>query len=326
MNAYAIRPATEQDTPAILAVFAQTFPSRRSAAEWEWLYRHNPDGSDSMLCLSADGKPAAHCGASRHRVQGGSQSLVIGQCRDAFSHPAHRAVQVGRGGLFVKTAQALFETWGPQQGVNFYYGFPSPRHLRLGEKLLGYRAGHQWGRYRLDIRQALPRIATASGRLEQIAAFGGEFDRLAQYRAGFATLSISHDSRFLDWRFSPRNGRRYWVWGFYPHLSGELAGYAVFAPSAGKAFLVDFHLPAAPRDTLGFWSMIAAKLGWQGVTEIETWCSHNHPDRHKLLELGFGGLPLPEHTAFCYRLYPQSPSLDELEQRFCFTLADCDLH
>lgn len=326
MSAYTVRPATEQDTPAILTAFAQVFPSRRTTQEWDWLYRHNPDGSDSMLCLSEDGKPAAHCGASRHRLQGQGQLVTIGQCRDAFSHPAHRAVQVGRGGLFVKTTQALFETMGPEQGVNFYYGFPSPRHLRLGEKLLGYRPGHNWGCYRYDARQPLPQVGAASGRLENLKAFGADFDRLAQRTAASVNFSIVHDSRFLEWRFSPHTGRRYQTWGFYPHHSGVLTGYVIFAFQGGKAFLVDFQFPAAPRDYRSFWTLIAAKLAWQGVIEVETWCSHNHPDLAKLLELRFAGRPLPEHTAFCYRLYPQSPSLEELEQRFCFTMADCDLH
>ncbi|MBS4097296.1 MAG: hypothetical protein KGZ83_10735 [Sulfuricella sp.] len=324
MNAYTIRPAVAADTPAILAAFAQTFPSRRSREEWEWLYRHNPDGSQGMLCIAADGRLAAHCGASLHRLRRDGEILVIGQNRDAFSHPAHRAVQAGRGGLFVKTARALFETWGAEQGVNFYYGFPSPRHLRLGEKLLDYRAGRNWGRYRFDTRQPLPPLGAASGRVANITTFDAEFDRLDQARP--QPLAIVHDSRFLGWRFAPRGGRRYWVWGFYPHLSGKLAGYVVFAPSAGRAALVDFHFPVAPRDYRSFWALIVAKLRWQGVTDIETWYSHHHPDHRKLLDLGFAALPLPEHTAFCFRLYPQSPSLDELDQRFSFTMADCDLH
>lgn len=326
MNDYTLRPLADSDTPAILAAFSHAFPSRRSADVWDWLYRHNPDTSQGSLCLAPDGRPAAFFGASRHRLRCDGAVLLAGQCRDAFSHPAHRTARAGRGGVFALTAQTLFETGGPAHGVAFYYGFPSPRHLRLGEKLLGYEAGHNWVRYRYDTHRATLVDSPPSGRLEAVAEFGAEFDALDEARHTPTLISFIHDSRFLGWRFSPRNGREYWVWGFYPHLSGELAGYGVFAPAGGKVFLVDFHLPAAPRDIRSFWRLCVDKLRWLGVTEIDCWFSRNHPDHAALHGLGLVEQALPEHTALCFRRYSQSPGLEELNQRFCFTMADCDLY
>lgn len=325
MNGYTIRPASPADTPAILAAFGRAFPSRRNGAEWDWIYRHNPEGSEGMLCLTKDGKVAAFCGASRHRLRWRTESVLVAQTRDAFSHPAHRAIRAGRGGLFVQTAAALFETCGPASGVSFHYGFPSPRHLRLGQKLLGYEAGHNWVRYRYDVLRNSPTVSPPSGRLETVVEFGVDFDTLAQTRRSRDLLSFVHDSGFLNWRFSPRTGRKYWVWGYYPHWSGELAGYVVFSVAGGTGFLIDLHLPAGYRDHFGFWRLIVEKLRWLGIGNIDCWLSRNHPDHAALQSLGLIEQSLPEHTALCFRRYPQSPALQDLHEYFCFSMADCDL-
>ncbi|MFA7240302.1 MAG: hypothetical protein WC091_09325 [Sulfuricellaceae bacterium] len=324
MTAYHIRTYREGDEKAILSAFAHVFPVRRSLPTWQWIYRDHPDGSHIMLCSLDDGQLAAHFAVTRHRAVFHGQPLIIAQPRDAFSLPRYRSKMLGRSGLFVKTAEALFNRCGWNEGVAFHYGFPSPRHLKLGQKQLGYHEGLNWSRYRFDAGRPTPSGAPL-GELREIARFGEEFDRLWQEREKEHTLAVVHDSRFLTWRFDRRSGRRYWVWGFFPHLTRDMSGYAIFSHSGTKALLLDFHFPRQPGCTPAFWRQIVEKLRWHGISEVETWFSDHTTARAGLIELGFEKLPQPEQTTLCYRFVEGGPGFGEVDPAFYFTMADCDL-
>lgn len=321
---FIIRPAVPDDEPSISSAFAHTFRDRRSKDVWHWIYRDNPDSSKSLICVSADGEVAAHIGASMHRAVYQRDIIKIGQCRDAFSHPKFRSVSQGRIGLFAQTAQTLFAEYGVAEGVSFYYGFPSARALRLGCKQLGYREGNNQGRFLCDIQKLRPACDHAYGYLSATDTFGTEFDRLWHTRKKNLTAAIIHDSRFLSWRFDPRLKRNYCVWTFTPYLSAEMTGYVIFSQRGHKAILMDVHLPSPARATHSFWMQIAEKLRWQGIHEIETQLSLNHPDLAGLRELGFFQCALSEHSKFCFRLFDDGPDWALLNEKFCFTMADSD--
>lgn len=319
-----IRPYREGDEKAILSAFAHVFPVRRTLPAWQWIYRDNPDGSHIMLCRLDDGQLAAHFGITCHRAVFHGQPLMVAQPRDAFSLPRYRSLMLGRSGLFAKTAEALFDTWGGDAGVAFHYGFPSPRHLKLGQKQLGYREGLGWSRYRYGTGQPAPPAAPL-GEVREIARFGEEFDRLWQARAKDYALAVVHDSRFLAWRFDRRSGQRYWVWGFFPYLAREMSGYLIFSHSGSKALLLDFCFPRQPGHVQAFWRQAVEKLRWHGIGEVETWFSDNAPEREGFLEQGFEKLPQPEQTTLCYRFVAGGPGFDAVDPAFYFTMADCDL-
>lgn len=323
---FLIRPSKPGDERAILATFAHAFKGNRSTDVWQWIYRDNPDGSQSLLCLSAGGEVAAHSGATFHRAVYEGEMVKIGQCRDAFSHPKFRSVMRGRVGLFAQTARSLFAQCEATGELAFYYGFASPSHWRLGSKLLDYREGNNWGRFLYDTRKLPPGPGNTYGFLTAKNQFGEEFDRLWRHREKNVKAAIVHDSRFLTWRFHPRSRRGYWIWTFTPHLSGEMAGYVIFSQRGHKAMLLDFHFPAQPKVGLDFWGQIVEKLRWHGIKEIETWLSLNHPDLGKLREAGFTQCALPEDIKFGFRIFEGSPDWAALNEKFSFTMADSDLY
>jgi len=324
MTACHIRPYREGDEKAILSAFAHVFPVRRSMPAWQMIYRDQPDGAHIMLCCLEDGRLAAHFAVTRHRAVFHGQAIEIAQCRDAFSLPRYRSLLMGRSGLFVKTAQALFDSSGWREGIAFHYGFPSPRHLKLGQKQLGYREGLNWSRYRFDTALQAP-CGAPSGELREIAHFGAEFDRLWQSREKDHALAVVHDSRFLTWRFDRRSGRRYWVWGFFPHLTRDMSGYVILAQSGTKALLLDFHFPRQPGHAQAFWRLAVEKLRWHGISEVETWFSDHAPERAGFIAQGFEKLPQPEQTTLSYHFVEGGPGFEEVDPVFYFTMADCDL-
>lgn len=323
---FLIRAAEQGDERAILAAFAHVFKNCRSRDIWQWIYRDNPDGSQSIVCLSRDGEVAAHSGATFHRAVYDGETIKIGQCRDAFSQPKFRSVLQERVGLFAQTTRSLFAQYGIAEEVAFYYGFPSSNHLRLGCKQLDYREANNWGRFRYNTRKLLPDFGNTYGSLSATKQFGVEFDRLWLIREKNINAAVVHDSRFLSWRFHSHSKCDYWVWTFTPYLSTEMTGYVIFLQRGHQALLLDTHLPAQTKACFDFWMQIVEKLCWHGVEEIETLLSFNHPDLGKLREIGFVQYALPEDIKFCYRLFDGGPGLAALNEKFCFSLADSDLY
>lgn len=323
---FLIRPAAPHDGPSILATFGHVFRDTRSKDVWQWIYRDNPDGSQSMLCLSGDGDVVAHSGASFHRAVYQGETVKIGQGRDSFSHPKFRSVMRGRAGLFAQTAQSLFMQHGLTDGIAFYYGFPSSRAWRLGSTLLDYREGSNWGRFYYDMRAQWPDYSTHYGTLAATCEFGAAFDRLWHRRENHVQAAVIHDSRFLAWRFPAHLKNSYWVWTFTPHLGKEITGYVIFSRRGHTAMLLDLHLPDKSRPCFDFWRQIADKLRWHGIGRIETWLSLNHPDLTKLHEIGFNPCPLPDDVKLGFRVFDGGPDWALLNQSFCFTMADSDLY
>ncbi|MGZ5056519.1 MAG: hypothetical protein ACXWAT_16465, partial [Methylobacter sp.] len=304
---FIIRPSVEGDEQAILATFAHAFRDSRGKDIWHWIYRDNPEGSKSMLCISADGEVAAHFGASFHRAIYQGEAILIGQCRDAFSHPKFRSVVQGRIGLFANTARCLFSQYGVAEGTAFYYGFPSSQALRLGCKQLGYREGNNWGYFLCDTRKLSPVCDKHYGSLSATDKFGTEFDRLWNSRAKILKAAVVHDGRFLSWRFNTRLKPNYWIWTFTPYLSTEMVGYVIFSQRGHKVILMDLHLPSHAGTWHSFWAQILEKLRWHNIDEIETWLSLNHPDLARLREVGFLQHTLSADLKFCFRLFDGGP-------------------
>jgi hypothetical protein len=323
---FLIRPSEPSDEPTLLAGFAHVFRDTRSRDVWHWIYRDNPDTSQSMLCLTRDGEFVAHSGASFHRAVYQGTIIRIGQCRDAFSLPKFRSAMQGRTGLFAQTVRSLFERFGTAEGVAFYYGFPIPSHLRLGSKQLNYLEGNNWGRFLCDTSKRLPDIGNNYGFLSVTNSFGEDFDRLWCSRGKTLTTAVIHDSLFLSWRFHPRSTRTYWIWTFTPYLSTDITGYVIFSHYGHKAMLLDFHFPEQSRAGFDFWLQIIEKLRWQGIEQIETVLSLNHPDLANLRDIGFVQQALPDDFKFAFRIFDDGPDWATLNQDFCFTLADSDLY
>jgi len=126
-----IRSATAEDEAEILQLFSLVFQSEMSPAVWRWKYLR--DGSSlSAFVAEEDGEIVCHYGTIRQRVYWQGQEHQAWDAIDVMAHPR----QQGRG-LFRRTVQAFMRESCEGQGL-FLYGFPTARHKRLGEILVGY--------------------------------------------------------------------------------------------------------------------------------------------------------------------------------------------
>jgi hypothetical protein len=90
--------------------------------------------------------------------------------------------------------------------------------------------------------------------------------------------------------------------------------------------LLDCHLPQNTRAAWDFWSQIVQKLKWQGVRQVEVSLSLNHPDLPRLKELGFQAQPMDDNLKFGFREASGGPKWQDINDAFCFTMADSDLY
>src|SRR5687767_12330468 len=104
-----IRPSTRADIPALSALFEEVFGLHRQASVWEWKYFSNPRGTTSMVC-EAGGRLVAHAGGTPVRFRDFEREYVALQSVDFMSSPTH-AGGIGRGGVFIRTAERFFEAY-----------------------------------------------------------------------------------------------------------------------------------------------------------------------------------------------------------------------
>jgi hypothetical protein len=145
-----IRPAVARDIPLLGALFEEVFGTSRPEAVWRWKYFENPRGATTMVC-EAGGRLVSHCGGAPVRFRDFGAEHVALQSVDFMSSPSYPG-GIGRGGVFIRTAERFFDAYCGPAKIPLVYGFPGERHRLLGERLLGYRPVEQVAELRLEAR------------------------------------------------------------------------------------------------------------------------------------------------------------------------------
>jgi hypothetical protein len=182
-----IRPATRGDLPALGALFEEVFGERRPPGVWTWKYFDNPRGATSMVC-EVGGRIVSHCGGTPVRFRDYGAELVALQSVDFMSSPTYPG-GIGRGGVFVRTAERFFDAFCGPSKVPLVYGFPGERHRLLGERLLGYRPVERVAELRMAPRGEGRAIEPLTGR--DLKLFG----RVP------LDLGALRDEVYLRWRY-----------------------------------------------------------------------------------------------------------------------------
>ncbi|HVR42635.1 MAG TPA: hypothetical protein VMS56_04250 [Thermoanaerobaculia bacterium] len=144
------RPSRPEDASALSRLFEEVFGHARDPVHWGWKYFRNPRGTTSWVC-EASGRLVAHCGGAPVRFRDYAREYLALQSVDFMSSPSHPG-GIGRGGVFVRTAERFFAAYCGPRKVPLVYGFPGERHRILGERLLGYRPVEPVGELRLASR------------------------------------------------------------------------------------------------------------------------------------------------------------------------------
>jgi hypothetical protein len=274
-----IRPTAPGDLPALSELYAEGFGRPWSLDEWEWKYRRLPGEARSLVAVGAAGGLLAHVGALAlpARWRGGEGPLW--QLTDF----------VGRaGGLLPPLVRAGRELLAdlPRAGdLPWIFGFPSERHLALGERAFAYHRlpPVEWWEGELprppagDVALLATGDAPGSGAEAAWEACGG--------------LGVRRSAAFLSWRYHARPERYY---RFYAPADAPAGGLAVAAFAGRAAALAELWLPSASEgDGAAFLRAVAADLRAAGLVRWRAWPSP--PQQAALRALGMrpGGELVP---------------------------------
>lgn len=269
------RPTEPGDLPALSELYAEGFGRPWSLAEWEWKYRRLPGEARSLVVEDAGGVLRAHVGALALPARWSGGEGLLWQLTDF----------VGRGaGLhppLVRAGRRLLADLPRDGDLPWIFGFPSHRHLALGERVFGYRplAPVEWWQAELP---------PASGPVAPLLTGDSPGPGAEAAWGACGGLGVRRTAAFLSWRYTARPERYY---RFYTPLgSGSQAAaaspgaFAVTAFAGPVATLAELWLPPG-SDGEGFLRAVAADLRELG---LESWRAWPAPGQEGLL----GGLGL----------------------------------
>lgn len=224
-----IRPARVEDEAGILRLFSLVFRSEMSPAVWRWKYLRG-EPALSAFVAEENGEIVCHYGTIRQRVSWQGQEHDAWDVIDVMAHPR----QQGRG-LFRQTVQTFMREVCERQGL-FLYGFPTERHKRLGELLVGYEPVARVHKVFKSLIEG-----GSAGPLTDIV-----YDVLPlnwdtywpQVQEQFVILT-RRDRAYLSWRYLARPNRRY-----RSVTIPAAPALAIVGVESGTARLMEFLVPA----------------------------------------------------------------------------------
>ncbi|MBW1646455.1 MAG: GNAT family N-acetyltransferase [Deltaproteobacteria bacterium] len=316
LGRFRLRPYRDGDREQILALFAEVFGHEKDPEVWEWEFRRNPFGTQVMLCEHESGELVAQCAAIPAPLYCRGEILQTAQLVDCMSKKAYRALLTTRKmGLFAHTTQTFFDTYTGEGRDVYLYGFPGPRHFRLGALLLKYRKVQPY----INVRLPLPAPRRNFGRrllqltkadLADIAAAVVKLHRadLAAHR-----LCLYKNTAYLQWRYGDAP-RSYTIIGLKSPFRGRLLALACLQPHGDGYRLLDFFGYGEINRLLG---QFIAESG----SPVSLWLPERYFrlfTRVEPLEDDIGAVPTG-------RSFHQDLPWDWVREHFFYTMGDCDL-
>jgi hypothetical protein len=322
-----IRAFRPGDEVAINASFNEVFGRHRTMDEWSWKFPPVVEGRFIMVAARADTILAQYAGIPvRYQIDGSEWTAT--QIVDVFATREARG-PLGRRGLWVKTVDRYFDDFGRSGRAPLLFGFPGPRHRRLGILQLGYdamepprpirylmRTGHpsnhgvrRW-RYRAELaRDWEPRLDTLWERVKH------------QY-----PVAVRRDASWAVRRFAGHPTMRYHRFLVFSRFGSVPVGYAVFRATEGRLRWVDFLWDHRHPGALDLFGHLAARLAEQtGCDREDMWLTGDPDGQFLLGRHGFQEAAEPDGLVMVARAFDGGVDLDAMAERAYITLADSDL-
>jgi hypothetical protein len=274
---FQVRRAEPADVAGILDLFGRVFGRAMTPAEWRWKYAENPDGG-LQIVAEAQGRIVGHYGQWPMAAWIGGRRRVVAALGDVMTDPAFRTAG-GRHNVFCGMGEEMFSRLR-RDGIPFGFGFPSPRALAVGRRLLGYRE-HFPVR---EISFPVPARASVLPEAGRPRESDRSFDELWKAcRPSLASACLERDSIRANWRFRSRPDREYRVVRAGEGASGE---WAVLSRVGESALVMDYLLhPARPDRFSRLFESLLAEAAAMGARRLVFWEPPGGPYRALLLDL-----------------------------------------
>ena len=325
---FLLRAYEKGDEAAILDLFPHCFFVSRSLAHWNWKYRDNPWGRNHIsLALAPDsGALAAHYAGYpmpfyfRPPGEKGRRLLAL-QMGDTMTHPEHRGVGRGPGGLLARTVRHFFSLHRGDR-FGFFYGFNTGPIQRFCNWFIG---GSRVEPVCFRSRGVeMPRDIPGGYRVERVTAVGGAWDRLFRRVAPHYGFLAERSARYLTWRYLQCPDPGFVVLAV--RRWGRLVGWGVFRRRESCLLWGDALF--RPRHRQAAATLLAAALELpehRGVETVEAWFPERPQWWHETLEiLGFENQPHPDALSLMALPDTETRAVDHLQDLY-YTLGDSDL-
>ena len=254
-----VRDTEPDDLAALAELYRHGFGRPLLPEEWEWKYRRLPGEARSAVARDATGELVAHVGAYALPARWRGEERLAWQLADFVGRP---------GGLrppLVVAGRALLAPLPRPSDLPFVFGFPSSRHLALGERVFGYR----W----------LPPITPWEGELAAVpppadpglvVAQGdtaGEWAEAAW--SACAVDSVRRSVAFLNWRYHARPQRYYRMYRLRD--AGGEPGLVVAGFAGDVAQLAEVWIAGDEDHWLACMAAVAADLRAAGLVRWRAW-------------------------------------------------------
>jgi len=260
------------DWPEVRRLFGDVFGHEFAPAFQHWKYG---DGRGvGMGVWDADGLLVGHYGGGIRPVAAGAQQVVAVQMQDVMVAPSARDVLARMGPFGRMTRAAMHDWFAPGQSGVWGFGFPSARHLQLGQRLGLYHA--------LDVVQAWswPVVHGGGGSALEVQALdwwdAGQLRRVSDLARDVAPSALGWLAgvRGVDWwrhRYANHPEHQHGCWWIRRRGTESVALVVVRMVSPTDWEILDWL--AMPDPLLDWQSALLALAQEQGVEALSVWCT-----------------------------------------------------
>lgn len=325
-NVRLYRPGDEQ---GIVDLHNIVFPDNPlDLATWRWKFEGNPTGLKWIAeAFTDEGTTIGHFSLVPMEGLVRGKGAIITQAVDVMIHPAYRGAILGRNNIFARCVQLLIETYEGRCPLS--YGFPAPRHLKLGKILLRYNPLYKVPRYAFDLTSwEKDRKRSLRGRflVKEITSFDERADKLWQSIEHEHPYDIIRNSPFLNWRYRDCPNKNYKLFCLTEPL-GKWKAWAVLSLQKGKARMIDLLIPEyIPAGSEELVLALLDRAAAEGAEYMETWIPASSPATPLLLSLGFRKMPVKRPLSATVRIQDESISPAEVAENFQFQMGYSDIY
>jgi len=321
-----IRPYRLGDEVAVNRGFNEAFGVSRSLEEWAWKFGAEPEGRLIMVA-ERGGEILAHYAALAVRFGVDGRSVRAGQIVDVFSAPAALRSLI-RKGVLVQTVESFFDAYGRSGGVPLLFGFPSPRHRRLGVLQLGYDSMPPQPIVYLSRRSPRPpaRRRRLLYRAEPARDWEPRLDELWDRVRHHYPVAAIRDAEWAVRRFAGHPSARYHRFLIFPRMAAHPVAFVAFRSDSGRCRWVDLVWDHEHPGGLELVRHMSGRLADQTGAELEElWLNGDPEGRTRLEEAGFRVSEEPGKLVMVARAFDDRIDLQAFDERVYVTMADADL-
>jgi hypothetical protein len=323
-----VRPYRDGDEPAILDLFARSFPhAPRGPKHFGWKYRESPYGS-GRISLALDGERLVGHYAGYlvpFRVEG--RDVLAHQIGDTMTDPSIRHIGRGETSVLGRTALDFYSRFC-EGAVAFNFGFNVANIQRFSLRFLRshrvepvcYRLLDLAVRPLNPIRR--PERVLSGYQFEAVTDVDAEWDALFARVWRHYGFSVRRDAEWVRWRYLTSPDRRYAVVAVRKWR--QLVGWIVYSLRGESLIWGDalFH-PDFPEAASVVLRHLVPQLP---VRRVEGW----FPARPRwfdavLQNLGFAGQPEPQDLSLMCVPFTMHDAVERMRSGLYYTMGDGDL-